>query len=134
MDNFIFIGYRFDVEPQTKEHKDPFDVTRELKKRGLSIDYLPGEEWLMWSNLSSTLNILYIGEKVLGDYNCPIDRCDLYNWIKDSREFPTRLDLPEDHEDNVKILMESELYHELIDMGFGEENIKLRWGIYMGLG
>jgi hypothetical protein len=133
MDNFIFIGYRFDVEPQTKDDKDSWSVASTLEKQGISIYSLPGKEWLMWSNLSSTLNILYMGNKVQNDYTCPIDRCDLYEWAKDSRNFPTKLDLPDNHEENVKILMRSKLYGELVEM-FGMENITLRWGIYMGLG
>lgn len=140
MDNFIFIGYRFDV-PSGKAYAyhDSFALGKNLASKGVSIDYLPGATWLTWER-NDMINILHIDkndapkkQEVPSLYHCPIDRGDLYLWARDCEKYPSVLDLPDNHDKNVKLLMKSNLYDELLAI-YKKNEIKLRWGIYMGLG
>ena len=141
MDNFLFIGYRFDIKDR-KIAKDIWDFCESLTESGINIDTLPGSEWMVWNNFGNRTSILYMGGNALADapsdYTCPIDREYLYSWahedseIKDA-DLPRKMDLPDNHDECIKRLMNSDLYEELAKR-FNKEKITLRWGIYMGLG
>jgi hypothetical protein len=46
MDNFYFIGYRFDCIP----NMEWIGLSDQLKEKGFSIYHLPYKEWMTWNH------------------------------------------------------------------------------------
>ena len=128
MDNFYFIGYRFDCI--SKEYKDSWELSDQLSKKDISIYGLPSKDWMTWTHSDGeTASVLCMDIKgIPTDYRCPIDREELWQEMH-GRSF----DVPDEFNEHKKILLKEPIYKELIKI-FGKENVALKWGIFLGLG
>ncbi len=138
MDNFYFIGYRIDCNTEGSTLKDSIGLSKRINEAaeaysgndGLAkTDFLPGSRWMTWSHPAGNPVVLALDFPSLpADYRCPIDRSELW---ENMHEEP--FDLPEDYEDHFLKIKQS-LIHAILRKLYGEDNISVTWGIFLGLG
>jgi hypothetical protein len=138
MDNFYFIGYRIDI-PKPMIECD-YEVMKYINKEigADEIDYSPEGKWLCWSSTDNNVKVSILARKfedITSDYRCPIDREEL--WLEmhgyiNPREVGGRtFDVPESYPEDIKKIENSDVF-KIIKSKWG--NVKIRWGIFLGLG
>jgi hypothetical protein len=125
MDSMYVIGYRIDLQTD----KDLFDIEETLTSLGISIDGLPGKDWMLWNNDEKTISFWQMNGDFKVDYRCPIDREEIYHDLKIGEHFDT----PRTYEFDIKQLKETKLYQSLTKL-YGDTNLTTTWGIAIMLG
>lgn len=125
MDSFLYIGYRVDCKTEGKISgwtvMSQIPECKDIPPDGKS-------KWMYWPNDAAGSCDSYLCSTHPNKYWCPFGHQVMWNHLNSET-----IDLPENHEQIIQEIKKSEGFKKIQEI-YGEDKVKIKYGIFKGLG